>query len=141
MNIQTATYPLTSPRERGSPPSSPLTSTSSPLSEPSEDGDYKERSGPRQDNSTAKRGLRVSSQEVTRKPVDPSGQSKSNTRYCPATGKSLEPVSRLSPASASPQPDDEYKRTLEVRIIACIPFRSTHYFTAVLRDLSEKEPG
>jgi histone demethylase JARID1 len=114
MNIQTVTHPLTSPRERGSPPSSPLTSTSSPLSEPSDDGDYKERSGPRQDSSAAKRSSRVASQEVTRKPVSVCGQSQSNRRYNPATGKSLEPVSRLSPGSVSPQPDDEYKRTLEV---------------------------
>ncbi|OAX43353.1 hypothetical protein K503DRAFT_765912 [Rhizopogon vinicolor AM-OR11-026] len=101
MNIQTATHTLTSPRERGSPPSSPLTSTSSPLSEPSDDGDYKERNGPRQDSSAAKRSSRVASQEMT------------------PTGKSLEPNSRLSPASASPQPDDEYKRTLELSCEIC----------------------
>jgi len=123
MNIQTATHPLTSPREHGSPPSSPLTSTSSPLSEPSDDGDYKERSGSRQDSSAAKRGSGVASQEITRKSADPSGQSKFNCKHCAATGKSLGPVSRLSPASASPQPDDEYKRTLEVRINTRVPFQ------------------
>ncbi|KAG1805191.1 PLU-1-like protein-domain-containing protein [Suillus subaureus] len=101
MNIQTATHPLTFPRERGSPPSSPLTSTSSPLSEPPDDGDYKERSGPRPESTAVKRGARVSSQEMT------------------PTRKSLDVLSRLSPVSASPQPDDEYKRTLELSCEIC----------------------
>lgn len=122
MNIQTATHPLTSPRERGSPPSSPLTSTSSPLSEPPDDGDYKERSGPRPESTAVKRGARVASRDMTRKPVNTPGQSISNREYWPATRKSLDVLSRLSPASASPQPDDEYKRTLEVRIAAHLPF-------------------
>lgn len=122
MNIQTATHPLTTPRERGSPPSSPLTSTSSPLSEPPDEGDYKERSGPRPESTAVKRGARVASQDMTRKPVNTPGQSISNREHWPATRKSLDVLSRLSPASASPQPDDEYKRTLEVRIAAPIPF-------------------
>ncbi|KAG1752367.1 PLU-1-like protein-domain-containing protein [Suillus paluster] len=101
MNIQTATHPLTTPRERGSPPSSPLTSTSSPLSEPPDDGEYKERGGPRPEGTAVKRGPRVASQEMT------------------PTRKSLEALSRLSPASVSPQPDDEYKRTLELSCEIC----------------------
>ncbi|KAF9236221.1 PLU-1-like protein-domain-containing protein [Melanogaster broomeanus] len=56
MNIQTTSTRNGVDRHVTSPPSSPLTSSSSPLSEPPDDADYKERNGTR-------RGARAGSQE------------------------------------------------------------------------------
>jgi len=46
-----------------SPPSSPLTTTSSPLSEPPDDGEYKGADGARLTSSKARRNARMGSQD------------------------------------------------------------------------------
>jgi [histone H3]-trimethyl-L-lysine4 demethylase len=70
-NIQSAKLPVFSSSTHGddnnSPPSSPLTNTSSPLSEPPEESDTKHASGSRSDSGKPRRSPRTGSQErITR---------------------------------------------------------------------------
>ncbi|KIJ69805.1 hypothetical protein HYDPIDRAFT_164076 [Hydnomerulius pinastri MD-312] len=96
VNIQTANARNLFARDVTSPPSSPLTSSSSPLSEPPDEGDYKERNGTRTEGASVKRSARAASQE-----------------QATPTRKARDFSSRMSPASAASQRDEDTKLTQE----------------------------
>ncbi|KIK96126.1 hypothetical protein PAXRUDRAFT_826282 [Paxillus rubicundulus Ve08.2h10] len=102
MNIQTTSARNGFDREVTSPPSSPLTSSSSPLSEPPDDGDYKERNGAGAEGASVRRNTRAASQDH-------------NT----PTLRSRNFANRMSPASATSQPENDTKLTQEQSCEVC----------------------
>ncbi|KAH7887375.1 PLU-1-like protein-domain-containing protein [Phlebopus sp. FC_14] len=99
INIQTTS---SFDREATSPPSSPLTSSSSALSEPPDDGDYKERDGTRNESASTRRITRATSQEQTT-----------------PTRKKRDSRRRMSPASATSPLGDDTKLTQEQSCEIC----------------------
>jgi histone demethylase JARID1 len=117
MNIQTTSARNGFDREVTSPPSSPLTSSSSPLSEPPDEGDYKERNGTGAEGTSVRRSARATSQEQSTRASFTVCNTACLTRSVLATLKSRNFANRMSPASATSQPEDDTKLTQEVSIL------------------------
>ncbi|KAG6335290.1 hypothetical protein ID866_3794 [Astraeus odoratus] len=102
INVQTSNSFPSSIRCPTSPPSSPLTVSSSPLSEPPDDADYKERIRTRSETNGAKKGNRTTSQDQST-----------------STPKSRDTLGRATAALSVAQPEDDAKLTQEQSCEIC----------------------
>lgn len=127
-NIQTTRIRNGHNRDVTSPPSSPLTSSSSVLSDVPEDGDYKERNGSRAEGMSSRRNTKSTSHDQSSRAflfLFAAHLTKLGPR-CLATRKRRNVTSQMSPAPPTSQPDDVTKLTQEVSIKRC---HSTYLLT------------
>ena len=132
--------------EDDSPPSSPLSSTSSPLSEPPDEADLKEMNGVKSESSRPRRSTRHNEQEQ--------GARKSGCRQvavrsplrCVAGTRRTSTANENGVAGAEAGPSKEPRQPSEVSCSTLRPVVERSHgrdprHTAALRDMSEEGPG